>query len=149
MMDREQFGSDANVVSLKVDRKKIGAIIGSGGKNIKEIVRLTGTKIDVKDDGSVKVIGEAGPKMDKAVLWVKTLAGEIEKGMQFQGKIKKILEFGIFVELVPGKDGLLHISSIPKEHQEQMDLYYQIGAPLNVAIENYDKFTGRIKLRFS
>ncbi|KKP35808.1 MAG: Polyribonucleotide nucleotidyltransferase [candidate division TM6 bacterium GW2011_GWF2_32_72] len=135
------------VVVVKVNKDKIGAIIGPGGKNIKEIIEKTSTSIDIDDDGFVKIFGTPGELMDKAIVWVKVLGGELERGMKFSGKIKKIAEFGLFVELVPGQDGLVHISAIPKEQQKDMERFYKVGDVMDVIVEDYDKFSGRIKLK--
>lgn len=136
------------VASFKIDSDKIGAVIGSGGKVIREIIEKTDTSIDIEDDGMVKIFGKPGKGMESAVLWVKTLAGQIEKGMVFEGIIRRIADFGIFVELVPGKDGLVHVSAIPREEQRSMDQHYPIGSPIKVEVIEYDKELDRVRLRF-
>ena len=81
---------NSDFVIIKVNPKKIGAIIGSRGKVIREIIETTGTKIDIEDDGTVKVSGNPGPEMDQAINWIKTLAGQIEVGSVYTGKIKNL-----------------------------------------------------------
>ncbi len=135
------------VTILKVPTDKIGAIIGSGGKVIREIIDKTGTSIDIEDDGSVKIFGQPGAGMESAVMWVKTLAGLIQPGTIFNGIVRRIAEFGLFVELVPGKDGLLHVSAIPREKQRNLDKEYPVGSTLKVQVVEYDAETDRVRLK--
>jgi len=96
-------------VIVRVPTDKIGAIIGSGGKIIKEIIERTGTSIDIGDDGLVKIFGQPGEKLDQAVRLVELLGGKIVVGDVYNGKIRRQAEFGYFVELAPGLDGLVHV----------------------------------------
>lgn len=132
--------------TFKVPSDKIGAIIGSGGKTIKEIIAQTETTIDIDDDGTVRIFGQPGPLLDKAVNWTKTLGGLIEKGSVYPGIVRRITDFGIFIELVPGQDGLLHISQIPKEKQRDMNKLYPVGSEFVVEVADYDPVNGRIRL---
>jgi len=134
-------------VTLKVDTDKIGAIIGTGGKTIREIIDKTGTTIDIEDDGLVKIFGQSGPNIDMAINWVKTLAGQIKSGMIYEGKIRRIAEFGLFVELVPGKDGLVHVSNIPQSKQRNFAQEYKIDQVVKVEVLEYEHETGRVRLR--
>ena len=134
------------IVTVKVPTDRIGAIIGTGGKVIKEIIEKTGTDIDISDDGTVRIFGHPGEKLDKAVHWVKTLGGHIERGAIYEGPIKKVAEFGIFVELVPGIDGLVHVSNIPREIGD----FSKTMKPedrVKVEVLDYDPSTGRIRLK--
>jgi polyribonucleotide nucleotidyltransferase len=135
------------VVTFKIKPDKIGAVIGSGGKVIREIIEKTGCSIDIEDDGMVKIFGEPGELLDRAVLWVKVLSGQINAGMVFAGTVKRVAEFGLFVELVPGKDGLLHVSGIPREQQKSMAKDYPIDSPLTVEVVEYDADLDRVRLR--
>ena len=135
------------IVSFKVPTDKIGAIIGTGGKVIREIIEKTGTTIDIEDDGLVKIFGHPGPKIDMAIDWVKVLGGQIEAGTIYHGKIKRIADFGLFVELVPGVDGLVHISTIPRNKQQNLTKEYPINDPLTVEVVEYDESNGRIRLK--
>ena len=135
------------VVTLRVDTDKIGAIIGTGGKVIREIIDQTGTSIDIEPDGLVKIFGTPGAELDKAINWVKTLAGQIEPGAIYQGKIRKVAEFGLFVELVPGQDGLVHVSNIPRDKQKTFATDYRVNDIVTVQVVEYDEVTGRIRLR--
>ena len=134
-------------VSVKIDTDKIGAIIGSGGKTIREITEKTKTEIDIEPDGLVKIFGGPEADLQGAVAWVKTLAGQIEIGTKFAGKIKRIAEFGLFVELVPGLDGLVHVSNIPREKQRDFAQQYKVDDVVMVEVADYDHSTGRIRLR--
>jgi polyribonucleotide nucleotidyltransferase len=136
------------VVSFKVESDKIGAIIGSGGKTIREIIDTTKVaSIDIEDDGIVKIFGTTGTSIDQATKWVKVLAGQINVGERFEGKIKRMVEFGMFVELVPGQDGLVHISMIARDKQKDFQKLYHVDDVVSVEVADYDPSTGRIRLR--
>ena len=136
------------IVAFKVSQNKIGAIIGSGGKTIREIISLTDTAIDIEDDGTVKIFGHPGKGMEQAVSWVKVLSDQISPGDVFNGIIRRIADFGLFVELAPGRDGLLHISFIPRSQQSNLDQYYKVGDEAKVFVVDFDPVSDRIKLRF-
>jgi len=135
------------VTVIKIDTDKIGAIIGSGGKTIREIIDKTGTTIDIEEDGSVKIFG--GPESDVpgAIRWVKTLAGQLTRGDVYEGKVRKIADFGMFVELVPGQDGLVHVSNIPRDLQKTYMKDFKVNDVVKVEVLDYDPVTGRISLR--
>lgn len=135
------------IVAFKVPTDKIGAIIGTGGKTIREIIAKTGTAIDIEDDGTVKIFGHPGPKLDEATNWVKTLGGQIERGTIYQGKIKKLAEFGAFVEIAPGVDGLVHVSLMPRELSSNFMSALKVEEPVTVEVVDYDPSTGRIRLK--
>jgi polyribonucleotide nucleotidyltransferase len=135
------------LISFKIAPDKIGAVIGTGGKTIKEIIEKTRTTIDIESDGLVKIFGGPDSEQDTAVNWVKTLAGQIEIGSVWEGKVRRVVEFGMFVELVPGQDGLVHISNIPREKQKDIARDYPIDSVVKVAVDDYDPATGRIRLR--
>ena len=135
------------LITVKINTDKIGAIIGTGGKVIREIMAKTGTSIDVENDGLVKILGSTDSKLDMAINWVKTLAGQIESGTVYHGKIKRMADFGIFVELVPGLDGLVHVSNIPREQQRTFLRDFKIDDMVTVEVLEYDESTGRVRLR--
>ena len=135
------------IVSFKVPTDRIGAIIGSGGKVIKEIIEKTETSIDIEDDGTVNIYGHPGPKLDLAVNWAKILGGFIEAGTIYDGRIKRVADFGIFVEIAPGQDGLVHISTIERSKQPQMAQDYPVEKEVKVQVLDYDPSTGRIRLK--
>jgi len=135
------------IVLFKIPTNKIGAVIGSGGKIIREIIDKTGTSIDIEDDGMVKIFGHPGPLLDQAVSWVKVLGGSIDRGTIFAGKVKKIAEFGLFVEIAPGLDGLVHVSNLPRAIQSTFSKVFKPEDPAKVEVVDYDESTGRIRLR--
>jgi polyribonucleotide nucleotidyltransferase len=108
---------------------------------------VTGTKIDVEPDGKVNIYGGPDAKIDLAIHWVKTLAGQIEIGSVFTGIIRRIAEFGLFVELVPGIDGLVHVSNIPKQFSRNFGAVYKNGDEVTVKVLDHDESTGRTSLR--
>ena len=135
------------LVTVKVNQDKIGAIIGTGGKVIKEIIAKTNTSIDIDADGLVKIFGAPGADIEMAINWVKTLSGQIEPGAIYQGKVKRLADFGLFVELVPGLDGLVHVSNIPREKQRTFLRDYKVDDMATVEVLEYDESTGRVRLR--
>lgn len=136
------------MISIQIDPNKAGAIIGSGGKIIKEIIEKTGTTIDL-EGSEVFIFGGPGSKVDQAVAWVKILADQIERGMVLDGIIARTADFGLFVDIAPGKSGLLHISKIARDKQQQLDTHYPIDEHVKVKVLDYDPDTGRIRLDFA
>lgn len=135
------------VETVKIDSDKIGMVIGSGGKTIREITEKTKTNIDIDQDGLVKIFGIPGAAIDQAVMWVKTLTGQIARGSVYTGKIRKVADFGLFVELVPGQDGLVHVSNIPRTLQKTFSREFKVGDVVTVEVLDYDEVTGRISLK--
>lgn len=135
------------LVTVKVPQDKIGAIIGTGGKVIREIIAKTNTSIDIDEDGLVKIFGAPGADIQMAINWVKTLGGQIEPGTIYHGKVKRLADFGLFVELVPGLDGLVHVSNIPREKQRTFLRDYKVDDMVTVEVLEYDEATGRVRLR--
>ncbi len=135
------------VTTFTINKDKIGAVIGGGGKTIREIIEKTKTTIDIEDDGLVKIFGGPDANTDLAIKWVKTLAGQIEKGSIFTGKIKRIADFGLFVELVPGFDGLAHFSNLPKAVQRNFGQVYKVDQVVKVEVLDFDPSTERVSLR--
>lgn len=143
----ETSPDNRHCVAFRVASGRIGRVIGAGGKMIREIIERTGTKIKIEDDGTVKVFGTPGEQMDQAVAWCKVLGGAVEPGTVVNGKIKRLVDFGMFVEVAPGKDGLVHISGIPRERQDSLSSYYPVGDTLRVTVTEYDPKTERIRLK--
>lgn len=135
-------------VSFMINTDKIGAVIGTGGKVIREIIEKTKTTIDVGETGKIVIFGTPDADIVRAEHWVKVLAGQINSGDRFLGTINRIAEFGLFVELVPGQTGLLHVSAIPRDKQNTMARDYPIGMQINVKVLEYDSESGRIRLAF-
>jgi polyribonucleotide nucleotidyltransferase len=134
------------VTQLNIPVDKIGVVIGPSGKVIKEIIAQTDTQIDIADDGSVRIYAKDSSAARRAEQWIRVLVGDIQDGAVFNGVIKRFAEFGLFVELVPGKDGLLHVSSIAKDKQKTLTQQYQVNDVLRVRVVSSDPETGRIKL---
>jgi len=135
------------LVTVKVPQDKIGAIIGTGGKVIKEIIAKTKTSIDIDETGLVKIFGGPDADLQMAINWVKTLGGQIDAGTIYTGKIKRLADFGLFVELVPGLDGLVHVSNIPRDKQRTFLRDYKVDDVVTVEVLEYDESTGRVRLR--
>lgn len=136
------------IVSFQISTEKIGAIIGTGGKTIREICEKTKTTIDIESDGTVNIFAVKGADIDMAQRWVQVLAGRINAGDKFKGVVSRVAEFGIFVDLVPGFAGLVHVSALPREKQHAMATDFPIGLGVEVEVMDYDPSTGRIRLRF-
>jgi polyribonucleotide nucleotidyltransferase len=144
---RKQLSPKApQFVTLTISPSKIGAVIGTGGKVIKEIMASTECEIDIEDSGLVKVYGKSAAQAEKAVGWIKAIVGDFEIGAIFEGIVRKIADFGIFVELVPGCDGLVHISAIAKAKQPEVARKYKPNDKLTVRVLATDPATGRIRL---
>lgn len=134
------------VSMLKIDTDKIGALIGPGGKNIKEITSQTGAQVDIEDDGTVKIYAVDKEASEKAEALVRAMTGEVEIGYSCEGQIRGITDFGMFVEVFPGKDGLVHVSAMSRENKDSFADKFSVGDKLKVVVEACDKATGRIKL---
>jgi len=135
------------VYTLQIKPDQIGSVIGPGGKIINKIIDETGASIDIEDDGSVFVSSDKAEGAKKAIDWIKSLTRELKAGEIFQGKVVKVTDFGAFIELIPGQDGLLHISELSpkgKEVKKTEDLIHQ-GDTVTVRIKNIDDL-GRINL---
>jgi polyribonucleotide nucleotidyltransferase len=133
------------ITSIKIDPAKIKDIIGSGGKTIKKIVEESGAQIDIQDDGTVNVAAIARPASDKAIKMINMIIEDIEVGKIYIGKVKRILDFGAVVELMNGKDGLVHISELaPYRVKEVTDIVKEGDEILVKCIEKGTD--GRIRL---
>ncbi len=133
------------IVTLTIPKDKIREIIGSGGKVIREIVEVTGCKIDIEDDGTVKVAGTDAAGIEKAVGIIKGLTSEPELGAVYDGKVVKTADFGAFVNFMPGKDGLVHISELANERVGKTTDVVQEGQTVKVQVIGFDE-RGKIKL---
>ena len=134
-----------SMVVLKVDPDKIRDIIGKGGATIRSIVEDTGAEVDVEDDGSVRIYAEDGESKDAAVARVQEITAEAEVGKIYSGRVARIVDFGAFITILPGKDGLLHISQIAQERVEKVTDYLEEGQEIEVVCLDTDQ-RGRIKL---
>ena len=146
---REDFKPHApRIVTLKIDKEFIGAIIGPGGKIIQEMQRETGATIAIEEkdnQGIIQIFADNKEAIDKAVTRIKAIASKPEIGEVYEGKVKTIMPFGAFVEIMPGKDGLLHISEIDWKRFETMDGVLNVGDIVTVKLLEVDK-QGKLKL---
>ena len=133
------------LVSFTIPQSKIGTLIGPGGKNIRSIQENMGVKVDVEEDGSVFISGMDASKVDEAKRIVEGLTGEVEVGQESKGKVTKIMAFGAFVEILPGKEGMVHISKLSKKHVKKVEDVVSVGEEIVVRVSEIDK-QGRINL---
>jgi polyribonucleotide nucleotidyltransferase len=130
---------------VKVPVEKIGEVIGPGGKVIKNIIAQTGAQVDVEDDGTVAISGASQEAVTAASSWVKGLIREVMPGESFEGEVKRILPFGAFVEILPGKEGMVHVSKMSTEFVKDPNEVVQIGQKVKVRVIEIDE-QGRINL---
>ncbi len=134
------------ILTIKINPEKIGEVIGAGGKMINEITEKTDASIDIEEDGTIFVTAKSKENAQKAIDWINSITREIQVGEVLQGKVKKIVDFGLFIELLPGREGLLHTSEIPGRQTKRILLQtFKIGQILPVKVKNIDE-TGRINL---
>lgn len=133
------------IITLKVHPDKIRDIIGPGGKIIKKIVEVTGVKIDIEDDGTVFIVSPDQEKSAHAVRMIEELTQEVEVGKIYMGTVKRLMNFGAFVEVLPGKEGLVHISHLAKERVNKVEDVVKEGDKLEVKVIEIDK-QGRVNL---
>ena len=133
------------MTTVKVHPDKIRDIIGKGGATIRSIVEDTGAEVDIDDDGNVRIYADNGTKKDAAVARIQEIVAEAEVGRIYHGKVERIVDFGAFVNILPGKDGLLHISQIAEERVEKVTDYLSEGQAVDVVVLDVDQ-RGRIKL---
>ncbi len=133
------------IVTLKINPERIGELIGPGGKNIKRIVDESGCEINIEDDGSVKIYSVSAEGMKIAREAIESMTAEIEVGKVYRGKVVTIKEFGCFVEVFPGKDGLVHISELANFRVKQTEDIVKIGDEIWVKCIGIDD-KGRVKL---
>lgn len=134
------------IETIKINPEKIGAVIGSAGKTINKIIEETEVKIDIEDDGTVFVAGVDPEKMDKAIRMIEDLTKEVELNEVYMGKVTKILPFGALVEVLPGKEGLLHISKISSKRVEHVEDVLKVGDDILVKVTEIGKEDGKFSL---
>ncbi len=143
---REELSPHApRIITLRINPDKIKDVIGPGGKIINEIIAETGVSIDIEDDGLVMITTKDAEQGEKALNRVKDLTREIEVGEVFQGKVVRIMDFGAFVELLPGKDGLVHISELAPHRVEKVEDVVKLGETITVKVKEIDD-QGRVRL---
>lgn len=133
------------IAVLRIQPESIGEVIGPGGKVIRNIIAQTGATVDVEDDGIITVSGADQAAIDKAVGWIQGLTRKVEPGEIFEGEVKRILPFGAFVEILPSKEGLVHISQMASGFVQRPEDVVQIGQKVKVKVVEIDE-QGRINL---
>ena len=133
------------ILTVQINPEKIREVIGPGGKVINEIIEKTGAQIDIQDSGLIFITSEEQEAAQKAVNWIKDIVREAEVGEVFQGKVKRILEFGAFVEVLPGQEGLIHISKLAPGRVNKVEDVVKIGDNVSVKVISIDE-QGRINL---
>ncbi len=126
------------IVNFTVNPEKIREIIGPSGKMINKIIDETGVKIDIEDDGRVFVASDDMDMIEKAKKLIMAIAKDIEVGDEFEGKVVRIMNFGAFIELVPGKDGMLHISKMANKRVENVTDVMNVGDVIKVKVDAID-----------
>ena len=133
------------ITTVKVKPEKVRDVIGSGGKNIRQIISETGVTINVEDDGTVTIASSDSEAASRAVAMVKWLTEDAEIGKIYRGIVKKVVDFGAFVEILPGTEGLVHISQLAKERVNRVTDILQEGEEVLVKVLEIDK-QGKIRL---
>jgi polyribonucleotide nucleotidyltransferase len=133
------------IVTLKVRPEKIRDIIGPGGKVIRGIIEETGVKIDVEDDGTVYIASSEEASMQRAIEIVESITVEAQVGKIYKGTVRRIVDFGAFVEIMPGTDGLLHISQIGPGRVQRVSDVLKEGQEIQVKVLEIDR-SGKIRL---
>jgi polyribonucleotide nucleotidyltransferase len=144
---RKELSSFApKIVSFMINPSKIGEVVGPKGSMINKIIdECGGITIDIEDSGFVAVTGQNQTDVDKAVNWIKGIVEEVEIGKIYQGVVRKIMDFGAFVDILPGQSGLVHISKFVKERVEKVSDIVKEGEKIPVKVVGIDE-QGRINL---
>jgi polyribonucleotide nucleotidyltransferase len=136
---RHELGEYApKIETIKIPVDKIREVIGSGGKVIREITAETGAKIDIGEDGTIKIAAAEQSKIDAAKEWIKSIASEPEIGQIYTGKVVKIVDFGAFVNFFGARDGLVHVSQISNERVNKVSDVLQEGQSVKVKLLGFD-----------
>lgn len=133
------------IYTMKIDPKKIKDVIGKGGATIRALTEETGTSIDIDDDGTVKIAAVDGSSAKTVMARIEDITAEVEAGVVYQGKVTRLADFGAFVSILGGKEGLVHISQIAEERVEKVADYLQVGQEVTVKVVEIDR-QGRIRL---
>ena len=143
---RSEMGAYApRIEQIKIPVDKIRDVIGTGGKVIRQIVEETRAKINVEDDGTVKVASNDAESIEAAMTWIKSLTSEPEEGMIYTGKVVKIMDFGAFVNFFGPKDGLVHISELAPRRVEKVSDIVSEGQEVKVKLLGFDN-RGKVRL---
>ena len=143
---REELSPFApRITTMKIPVDKIRDVIGAGGKVIRQITAETGTEINIEDDGTIQIAATSGEAAQKAIKWIEGLTKEVEVGKEYLGKVTRIMNFGAFVEILPGKEGLVHISQLADYRVPRVEDVVSIGDELMVVVTEIDRM-GRVNL---
>jgi len=127
------------IISFRIDPEKIGAVIGPGGKIINKIIEETEVSIDIEDDGLVMICGSDSKMVEKAEKQVKDITHEFKAGEKFKGKVVRLLDFGAFIELLPGNDGMVHVSELAPYRVNKPADFIDVGDEVTVIIKEIDE----------
>jgi polyribonucleotide nucleotidyltransferase len=133
------------IITIKINPEKIRDIIGKGGSMIRKIQEETQTEINVEDDGTVEIAAVSGENSRKAIQWIESLTREVEIGSLYLGKVTRIMGFGAFVEILPGKEGLVRIGELADYHVPTVEDVVSVGDEVMVVVTEVDR-QGRINL---
>lgn len=143
---REKLSAFApKIATIKIDPEKIGGVIGAGGKIIKEIIEKTGSDVNVEDSGMIFLTSDNEESIKKAKAWIEGIVKEVEVGEIYEGTVKKTLDFGAFVEILPGQEALVHISKLADKRVENVEDIVKVGDEVTVKVIKIDD-RGRIDL---
>ncbi|MDP2633000.1 MAG: polyribonucleotide nucleotidyltransferase [Candidatus Curtissbacteria bacterium] len=143
---REKISQYApTVILVKINPSKIGEVIGSGGRVINKIIDSTGAAVDIEDDGTVTISAKEPEAAQKAAEWVEGIVKEPQPGEVYEGPVKRIMPFGAFVEILPGKEGLVHISKMAAYHVEKVEDIVKLDQIVKVKVSEVDDM-GRLNL---
>jgi polyribonucleotide nucleotidyltransferase len=143
---RKELSENApTMTSMRINSDKIRDVIGKGGATIRDITEKTGASVDINDDGEIKIFATDKASADAAVEMIQAITADIEVGVTYEGKVSKIVDFGAFITVLPGKDGLLHISQISEERVENVTDFLTEGQMVKVHVMDVDP-KGRVKL---
>ena len=133
------------IITIKINPEKIREIIGKGGSMIRKIQEETETEINVEDDGTVEIAAVSGENSRKAIQWIESLTREVEIGALYLGKVTRIMGFGAFVEILPGKEGLVRIGELADYHVPTVEDVVSVGDEVMVVVTEIDR-QGRVNL---
>lgn len=133
------------IATVKIDPAHIGDVIGSGGRTIREIQAATNASIDIEDDGTVTVTAQAHEQVERALKWIDGLTHKVQAGETYEGVVRRILPFGAFIEILPGREGMVHISQLAPYRVEKVEDIVSIGQVVRVRVAEIDQ-QGRVNL---
>ena len=143
---REEMSDFApRITTIKINPEKIREIIGKGGSMIRKIQEETSTEINVEDDGTVEIAAVSGDNARKAITWIESLTRDVEIGALYLGKVTRLMNFGAFVEILPGREGLVRIGELADYHVPSVEDVVSVGDEVMVVVTEIDR-QGRVNL---